>query len=44
MKLFRTIGIILALAIPAVALATPKVASCCDGSCCPGCPFCHHGG
>ena len=43
MKLLQKIGIMAALLVPALALATPKVDSCCSGSCCPNCPLCHHG-
>ena len=42
MKTLRSIGIAIALLIPAISAATtPSVASCCEShDCCPGCPFC----
>jgi len=44
MKILRNFGIVLALLAPVAAIASPKItASCCDGSCCPGCPFCPSG-
>ncbi len=45
MKLLRKIGIVLLLASPSLALATPKGPNlfCCDSGCCPGCPFCPSG-
>ena len=47
MKAFRYLALIVALAIPAAALAaraTSAPAACCDGGACchPGCPLCAH--
>jgi len=45
MKAFRYLALIVALAIPATALASRALsADCCDGGACcqAGCPFCHH--
>jgi hypothetical protein len=45
MKIFRTITLLISLALPALALAGPAahLPGCCDGSCCPDCPFCPSG-
>ena len=41
MKTLRTIGLLLALAIPAIAAAaTPTIQTCCPSDCCPHCPLC----
>ena len=44
MKIIRAIAITFSLLVPIAAFATPAMhTSCCDSSCCPGCPFCPSG-
>jgi hypothetical protein len=42
MKVFRYLAMVVALTIPAAALAAHVTADACDASCCPQCPHCPH--